>query len=53
MNFGTQKGISPERLALIAQPKEEFQPSNIYAHEEFRGLLHADHQEAVANFAES
>ncbi len=31
----------------MAQPKQEYEPADVYKHQEFRGLLHADHQEAV------
>ncbi len=47
MNFGRQGSVSPDRLQYLAQPKKEYEPADIYKHQEFRGLLHADHQEAV------
>lgn len=42
-------GISSDRLKFLATPKLDYEPMNIYNHQEFRGLLHADFEEAIAN----
>jgi len=34
---------------ILCKPKEKFEPNNIFDHQEFRGLLNADYQEAIQN----
>lgn len=42
MNFGAKSTIDSQRLQYLAKPKEEYEPTNVFKHQEFRGLLHAD-----------
>jgi hypothetical protein len=32
MNFGRQGSVSPDRLQYLAQPKQEYEPADIYKH---------------------
>ncbi len=47
MSFGGQESMSPERIRELASPKREYIPVDIYKHKEFRGMIHADNQEAL------
>jgi hypothetical protein len=40
-------------LAYLATPKDEFEAKNIYDHQDFRGLLHADFEDAIKNTGDS
>ncbi|CDW76105.1 UNKNOWN [Stylonychia lemnae] len=37
------------RITVLAQPKQDYETNNIFKHQEFRGLLHSDHEEALKN----
>ena len=37
------------RISVLAQPKQDYETNNIFKYQEFRGLLHADHEEALKN----
>lgn len=39
--------MSPERIKQLASPKQEYEPADVYKYKEFRGLIHADYQDAV------
>ena len=47
LSFGGGQSVSPERIKQLAQPKHEYEPADIYKHQEFRGMIHADYQDAV------
>lgn len=47
MSFGAKESMSPERIRILASPKREYIPIDIYKHKEFRGMIHADNQEAL------
>ena len=42
-----RKSVSPERIKQLASPKQEYEPADVYKYKEFRGLIHADYQDAV------
>jgi hypothetical protein len=44
---------SNERINEIAKDKKEYQNPDFFMKQEFRGLILADHQEAVADMAYS
>jgi hypothetical protein len=33
----------------LATPKDDYEPTNIFKYKDFRGLLHADYEEAINN----
>ena len=45
----SQMTSNPDRLARLAYPKEDYEANNIFNHQDFRGMLHADHEEALKN----
>lgn len=49
--FGSTSQLTsnPDRLARLAQPKQDYDTNNIFNHQDFRGMLHADHEEALKN----
>jgi hypothetical protein len=48
MSFGPKSIIDTNRLNYLARPKQEYDSLDVFKHQEFRGLLHADHKEAVS-----
>lgn len=48
MSFGPKSLVDSNRLNYLARPKQEYEPLDVFKHQEFRGLLHADHKEAVS-----
>eukprot|EP00347_Sterkiella_histriomuscorum_P011259 403373138 len=47
--LGQYQNINGDRIAMLSQPKQDYETNNIFNHQDFRGLLHADHEEALKN----
>jgi hypothetical protein len=47
-NMSKRSG-NTQRITFLAQPKPEYEPNNIFNYQDFRGMLHADHEEALKN----
>lgn len=39
--------VNKHRISMLSSPKYEYEPNNIFKHSDFRGLLHADYEEAI------